>query len=168
MNELEAPTPDSKRGTHLLAILVLCYTVSFAGAEGIMRGLGDWYPALEKPAWALPMALFVPLWTLLYGVVALSVWLIWESSDRPARLRSAAIAFVVPQLILGGAWPWLFFAYRAMLLSAIEGALVWMLTGVSILAFARVRVWAALLLIPYWVWAAYLSILAFVLYRAAR
>ena len=169
MNDLEVTTtPDGKRGTRFLAILVLCYLVSFLGAEGAMRGLGDWYPALARPSWAPPMALFIPLWTLVYGALAVAAWQVWEEREKPAGHRAIAIACLVPQAMLGGAWPWIFFAYRSLLFSTIEGGVVWVLTGLSIWAFARVKASAALLLIPYWTWVAYLSALAFALYRSSR
>jgi len=39
---------------------------------------GAWYAALAKPAWNPPNAIFAPVWSVLYGLMAVAAWLVWR------------------------------------------------------------------------------------------
>src|SRR5271165_3249416 len=66
-----------------------------------------WYERLEKPSFNPPKSAFPIVWTVLYSLMAVSGWRVWQYSDSPER--SAALKLWASQLILNGAWTRLFF-----------------------------------------------------------
>ena len=62
----------------LLGWAVLCYTAAAVGALASVRA-GSFYAALSQPGWAPPGEVFAPVWTVLYGLMALAAWLVWRA-----------------------------------------------------------------------------------------
>ncbi len=169
MSELEVPTStkSSNSAIQFLGIVTFCYLVSFVGAEGALKGLGDWYEMLHKPSWTPPNWLFAPVWTILYGMMGVAAWQVWRAKDSSGESsrKPAAVALFVFQILLNGLWSWIFFAFHQLLASALEIALLWVLIGLTILAFAKVKASAAWLLTPYWVWVTFATCLSFSIFR---
>jgi benzodiazapine receptor len=109
---------------------------------------GPWYEALAKPAWTPPNWLFAPAWSVLYIAVALAGWLLWRKQGQ----MSLPLALWIGQLVLNGAWSWVFFGLHRPVaaLADIVGLLVLILA--FILTAAPVSLGAALLFIPYGLW----------------
>jgi benzodiazapine receptor len=69
-----------------------------------------WYRGLDRPPFLPPDGVFGPVWTALYGTIAVSGWRVWR---RPAsRRRSAALALWAAQLAANAAWTPTFFGAR--------------------------------------------------------
>jgi benzodiazapine receptor len=107
----------------------------------------DWYAALRKPAWNPPNGVFAPVWTVLYVLIAVAGWMIFTEPGA-----AAAKALWIAQLVLNGAWSWLFFGRKAIRWALVDViALAGTIAALLVLAypFAPVAVW---LLAPYLVW----------------
>ncbi|MFC3277785.1 TspO/MBR family protein [Xanthomonas fragariae] len=76
--------------------LVLCYLVAALGAMASIQA-ASFYAELARPAWAPPGWLFGPVWTVLYGMMAVSVWLVWRRGDGLVR-QALAAWLLVPYL----------------------------------------------------------------------
>jgi tryptophan-rich sensory protein len=115
---------------------------------------GPWYGALAKPPFNPPNWVFGPAWTILYVLIAVAGWRIWER-DRGGRAMKAWWA----QMFLNFAWSPVFFT-----LQSVGGALVIVvLMLAAILAFIglawnRDRI-AALLFVPYAAWVSFATLL---------
>jgi tryptophan-rich sensory protein len=147
----------------LAAFVALCFGVSVLGGRAVGPALADWYPALRKPAWTPPGWVFGPVWTLVYPMVAVAGWLAWREGRSPA----ASLAFLL-QLGLNAAWPWLFFGLRRPDIALAGIVLLWLAILATLVAFARVRRGAALLLVPYLAWVAFAAALNFAIVRLNR
>ena len=117
----------------------------------------DWYRALDRPAWQPPGAVFGPVWTVLYVLIAVSATLAWRDVRGPRR-RLVLGLFAV-NLVLNVAWTWIFFQAHA---PAVAGVEIVVLLA-TILALIRL-VWpanriAALALVPYAAWVAFATAL---------
>jgi benzodiazapine receptor len=117
---------------------------------GVVGGLfrpGDWYSALGKPAWTPPGWVFGPVWTLLYVTMGVAAWLVWARAGWGWPL----LPFVV-QLVLNGAWTWLFFGLRSPELALLDIVALWVMILVTLIVFWRVHPVAGGLLLPYLAW----------------
>jgi tryptophan-rich sensory protein len=96
-----------------LAVSVLApLAVAAVSGAATARSVRDWYPAFNKPFFTPPSWLFGPVWTVLYVMMGVALYLVWrEGWDRP-EVRVAMLAFGA-QLTLNGLWSILFFGARS-------------------------------------------------------
>ncbi|WP_290651600.1 TspO/MBR family protein [Aquisalimonas sp.] len=140
----------------LLAWLSLCFVVATLGA--LVTDPGTWYAELTKPAWTPPNWLFAPVWTLLYTLMGVAAWMVWEYRKGSPAATVALVLFLI-QLALNGLWPWLFFGQQAMVLAFIDILLLWGALVATLIAFMRVRRLAGGLLVPYLLWTTFAAAL---------
>ena len=140
----------------VLALLILiCLVVGTLGGLSSTTAIEDWYRTIAKPSWTPPDAVFGPVWTVLYIMMAVAAWLVWRTGDQ---VRPALILFFV-QLALNLAWTLLFFAARSPGLALIEVVFLWLGVLFTMLAFfARSRV-AGWLFVPYLAWVSFAAVL---------
>jgi translocator protein len=120
------------------------------------RGSG-WYRRLAKPSWTPPDAVFGPVWTVLYLLMgAASVGVVRADAQRS---KGPAIGLYALQLALNLGWSTLFFGLRRPRPAVIELAVLWGSIAATIVAFARVRLAAGVLLLPYLAWTSFAGLL---------
>ncbi|APP85061.1 TspO/MBR family protein [Xanthomonas hortorum] len=133
----------------LLGWLVLCYLVAALGATASIEA-ASFYAELQRPAWAPPGWLFGPVWTVLYGMMAVSAWLVWRRGGWNST--HGALSLFVLQLGLNGLWSWLFFAWHMGAWAFVDIVALWVALVLTIVAFAKWQRVAAWLLVPYLLW----------------
>jgi len=117
----------------------------------------SFYAALSQPGWAPPGEVFAPVWTVLYGLMALAAWLVWRA--RGFAGARAPLGLFIVQLALNALWTWLFFAWRLGGLAFAEILLLLALIAATTVAFWRIRALAGALLLPYLAWVAFAAAL---------
>jgi len=121
---------------------------------GAFTAPGPWYEALAKPAFNPPNWLFAPVWTILYVLIAVAGWRIWQR-DRSGR----AMQLWWVQLVLNFLWSPVFFAAQQVGLALVV-ILLMLVTIVGFIVTARrVDSVAAWLFVPYAAWVAFASLL---------
>lgn len=149
----------AQRITDIVMLGVFIAAVAAAAAFGAMFMPGAWYAELVKPAWTPPNAVFGPVWTVLYVMIAVAGWLAWQAGAR------AALAAWVVALALNAAWSWLFFGRQLIGVALADITLLWCAIALFIgLAWKPAR-WAAVLFIPYLLWVGYASALNLQIWR---
>lgn len=145
--------PLPRPNAWLALALFLLLTVGGGSAIGILTAPGDWYAALEKPAFNPPNWVFGPVWTLLYIMIGVAGWLVWKIRD--ARLQTIWWT----QLALNFLWSPVFFGAQmlGLALVVILALLAAILT--FILSARRPAPVAAALFLPYAAWVAFASLL---------
>jgi tryptophan-rich sensory protein len=154
-----SPTPPH-RLLVLAAWLLLCFAAASLGA---VFTPGEWYAGLQKPSWNPPGWLFGPVWTLLYTLMAVAAWLVWQQGGWAKQGR--ALRMFCIQLALNALWTPLFFGLRWPALALAEMVLLWLAIAATLVLFARVRRLAAWLLAPYLLWVSFAASLNFALWR---
>lgn len=134
-------------------------TMSIGGLSGYatLDGVTGWYTTLHKPAFNPPNYLFGPVWSLLYLLMGVSLFLILKAEKSPAR--SKAIAAFTIQLVLNFFWSIIFFRFHAVGIALAEIVLMWVAILRMIVAFYRVNRTASLIQIPYIAWVSFAAIL---------
>ena len=144
-----------------IACFVLVFAVAAVGALASMDA-GDFYAALQRPAWAPPASLFGPVWTVLYLLMAIAAAMVWRSG---VDARKGALGLFVAQLGLNGLWSWLFFAFHLGALAFIDIVALALLVLATIVAFWRIRPLAGALLLPYLAWVGFAAALNLAVWR---
>lgn len=134
-----------------------------AGRVGSMFEPGAWFEQLNKPAWQPPDWVFGPVWTVLYVLMAIAAWLVWERYGfRGARL---ALGLFVAQLALNALWSWLFFGRQRPDLAFFEILVLLAVLAATTVAFWRLVPRAGALLLPYLAWVAFAAALTGTIWR---
>lgn len=156
--------PTRSASSYYLGLCLWLLAVVGTAVLGALASLDapTFYAQLNKPDWAPPAGVFGPVWTVLYCMMGVAVWLVWRN---PQANRMALILFGV-QLVVNALWSWLFFAWHQGALAFAEVLLLWLLILATIRAFWACSRPAALLLVPYWLWVSFASALTFAVWQA--
>lgn len=143
-------------------ILAACLLAVFAvGLFGAQFTPGGWYDGLDKPAWTPPDAVFGPVWTILYVLIAIAGWRVF----RRTGVSDLRVLWVV-QLLLNALWSWLFFGMQQIGLALFDIVLLWLgLVGFVALSWRRAPV-AGWLFVPYLLWVSYAAALNAAIWQA--
>lgn len=133
----------------------------------VTRGDMDIYKTVERPPLSPPSVVFPIVWTILYILMGISLYLIWNSGDIYVDKKNAYIFFGI-QLFLNFIWSPVFFTARQYLPAFLILVALWLCVLAMIINFAKISRPAALLQIPYLIWltiAGYLNIGIYLLNR---
>ena len=119
--------------------------------------IATWYATLEKPFFTPPNWVFGPVWTLLYGLMVVSLYMVW--SARTARSKRWAFVVFALQLILNVMWSVVFFGLHQPLAAVGVVLCLWLAIALTLLVFWPISRFAAYLLAPYLVWVSFASAL---------
>jgi benzodiazapine receptor len=143
-----------------LGALVLTFGAAYIGSR---FPVDEWYTALSKPSWNPPNWLFGPVWSVLYLLMAISVWLVWKKEGLQAAIIPLSI-FVL-QLVLNAAWSWLFFGLHEMGIAFIEILVLWVAILLCIILFWKIIPISGVLLVPYLLWVTFATFLNYTLWQ---
>lgn len=144
--------------------IIICLAAGFIGSIFTNRSIPTWYAALKKPSFSPLNWLFGPVWTALFILMGISLFLIWRKGLNYPSVKIPLIIFGV-QLLLNILWSFLFFTLKSPLAGFIEIILLWILILITILLFYPTSKTTAVLLLPYILWVSFASILNFTLWR---
>ena len=148
---------------NLKSLLVsIAISLGTGGLAALLTGAGsDFYSSLNKPALAPPAWLFPVVWTVLYILMGVSAYLVYESVCRSKR---RALAVYAAQLAVNFVWSLVFFNAEAFLAAFILIIVLWVLIISMIAAFHRCSPAAAYLQIPYLLWVTFAAYLTWSVY----
>jgi translocator protein len=158
--------------------IAVCELAGALGALSTVKCIPAWYATLHKPSFSPPNWVFGPVWTMLYALMGISVYLVYRaapdviSSGRVSvgvrsnaeAVRFALIVFFV-HLFFNGIWSLIFFGMHRPGLAFLDilvilGMIVWL-----IFLFGKIDILAAVLLVPYLLWVSFASALNFAIWR---
>lgn len=147
-------------------IISLLITLGGGGLVAFLtRNSMDIYSNIKQPALAPPAAVFPIVWTILYVLLGVSAYMVYESKSS---LKPKALLVYGIQLVLNFIWPFIFFGGQMFLLAFIVLMVMWALSVWMIVLFYQIKPIAAYLQIPYILWltfAAYLNLSIYLLNR---
>lgn len=149
-----------RQSLHCLAWVVFSMC---AGLAALFWPVDAWYGGLGKPSWNPPNWLFGPVWTTLYVLIGVSAWRVARAGGF-RRDRASLWLFLV-QWAFNFAWSGFFFGLRAPGLALVEIVALLAMIAAMIARFRRHDALAAYLLVPYFLWVAFATVLNFALWR---
>lgn len=147
-----------KRTGKFIAAVGISFAAGGIGSLATTSNIPTWYTALVKPPFLPPNEVFGPVWSVLYLMIGVALFLVWTTQTQKSSL--VYMAFFC-QLALNTVWSLVFFglhqpAMGVAIILVLFGAIIW-----TIREFAGVSKVAAMLLVPYLLWvgfATYLTI----------
>ena len=152
--------PCRSRAATIGALAVSIGGCQVAGLVGIPftdSEPGGWYDQLDKASFHPDQAVFGPVWTTLYAIIGVAAWLVWR--HRPGPERTAALVLFGVQLVLNALWTPIFFGLERPTVALVEIGVLVVAVVATIRAFFAVDRLAAVLLLPYFGWIAFATLL---------
>jgi translocator protein len=138
-------------------IFAVCFGVALVGGKVTAPQIPTWYASLRKPNWTPPRLAFPIVWPVLYILIAIAGWLLWESVASETRTLALAAFFV--QLAFNASWSPIFFGAHRIFAGLIVIIILDASIIVTIVFGWPVDKWASLLLLPYLAWTAFATAL---------
>jgi tryptophan-rich sensory protein len=150
----------------LAAAVGLCFAAAGIASIYTTPAIPGWYASLQKPAWNPPRWVFGPVWTLLYLMMAVAVWLVWR--ERGFAGAALALTLFLLQLVLNALWSIIFFGWRSPALALVEIFFLWAAIFATMLAFWRISHAAGWLMWPYLLWVTFAGFLNLAIWKLNR
>jgi len=142
--------------------VVACYAAAAIGGYATAGSVSGWFQTIKRPSFQPPDWLFGPVWTVLYGLMAVAAWLVYV---KTARVRSIPMMLFAVQMVLNIAWSIIFFGLHRPGLAVIDIALLLAAIIATTIAFWRVSRPAGALMLPYLAWVMFASALNVSIWR---
>jgi tryptophan-rich sensory protein len=144
----------------VLVLFVIGYLlIGYLGSFYTIASIPTWYSTLNKPFFSPPNWIFAPVWTILYILMAIAAFRVWER--RKKKEAKLALRLFGIQLFLNAIWSPVFFGARNLGLAFVIIIAMAYSIFLTIKAFAKVDKVSSYLLYPYIAWVSFASILNF-------
>jgi tryptophan-rich sensory protein len=156
-----------RRAAGIVVLIAVCELAGIVGSVFTMPAIPGWYAGLAKPSFNPPNWIFGPVWTLLYAMMGLAAYLLYEKGFKRPEVKKALAVFAA-QLVMNTLWSIVFFGAHRILGAAVVIVLLWAMILATILLFHRISKAAAYLLVPYILWVSFATVLNASLYVLNR
>jgi tryptophan-rich sensory protein len=143
-----------------LLFALITYSSSVIGGLVTVSFKEPWYALINKPSFNPPSWIFAPVWTTLYLMMTIAIWLFWHSKNRD--MNTIYIYFI--HIIFNTTWSIIFFGLHKIFFALFVLLLLICLIIILILRFKRVNMLSFYLMIPYLLWCCYALVLNFSLF----
>ncbi len=136
----------------LVVSILITEGAGIFGSIATSSSVKSWYVTdVIKPNFNPPSWLFAPVWTLLFLLMGISLYRVWQ--------KKGDLFWFWTQLLLNIIWSFLFFGFRSPTLAFYEILVLWATILITIVKFQKIDLLASRLLYPYLVWVTFASIL---------
>lgn len=155
----------SEEKKHLIISILIPLGVGFLSFLLTRNGIQNYTENLIKPAFAPPRYLFSIVWTILYVLMGISSFYIYESMSCH---KSNCMLLYILNLVLNFTWPILFFNLEIRLFAFLFILLLDIVVILMTLCFYGIDKKAGYLNIPYILWLLFATVLNFSVYLLNR
>lgn len=151
-----------KKAIQFIAAILIAQSAGIIGSFATFSAIPIWYAGLVKPAFSPPSWVFGPVWTILYTLIGISLFLVWQEKGKE---KKTALSIFFVHLFLNALWSILFFGLHNPSLAFFEILLLLATLLVVMWQFWRIRPLASYLLVPYLLWISFAAFLNFALWQ---
>ncbi len=148
----------------LFSSIIICQLAGIIGSVFTTSSIPGWYANINKPSFNPPNWVFAPVWTTLFLLMGIALFLIWRKGLKEKDVKIAFSVFIF-HLVLNTLWSILFFGLESPFAAFIEIIFLWAAILISIILFFRISRIAGYLLIPYLLWVSFASVLNFAIWK---
>lgn len=143
-------------------IIAILIPLAVGSLSSLLSGNMDTYAMMNRPSISPPAIVFPIVWTILYILMGISFYLIYESENEN---KEKALRIYSLQLFFNFLWSIIFFGF-----SQYFFAFIWLLALIVILIimiyeFYKISPLAAYLQIPYLLWCIFAAYLNYMVYQ---
>jgi translocator protein len=148
------------------AIISVLLPLSIGGSVGFFTApaIQGWYSTLVKPSFNPPNYLFGPVWTILYIMMGIACYIIWNSKAKESFKRTALLIYAI-QLALNFSWSIFFFYLENPAAALVIIILMVIMIATTMFWFKKISSMAAWLLVPYICWVSFATALNFTIWQ---
>ena len=143
-------------------IIAILIPIAVGVLSALLSGNMQIYSSINKPALSPPGILFPIVWTILYILMGISSYIIYESSNP---MRESALRTYALQLFFNFYWSIIFFRFNLFFTAFVCLLTLIFLIVKMIRQFYRNKPIAAYLQIPYLLWCLFAAYLNFMIFR---
>ena len=143
-------------------IIFILIPLAAGSLSALLSGNSAAYLALNKPPLSPPSFLFPIVWTILYILMGISSYIIYES-ETPEKNKALRLYFI--QLFFNFLWSIFFFGLSMYLFAFLWLLVLIILIALMIYQFHKISPVAAYLQIPYLIWCLFAAYLNFMIYQ---
>ena len=136
---------------------LITFSASVIGGLVTVGFKEPWYSLINKPTFNPPSWVFAPVWTTLYLMMTIAIWIFWHSRNRD--MNTIYIYFI--HIVFNATWSIVFFGLHQILLALIVLIGLILIIIILMLRFKRVNIVSYYLMIPYLLWCCYALVLNF-------
>ena len=96
-----------------ISFLSVTFGASLIGTFSTINYKEPWYSSINKPAFSPPDWVFGPVWTTLYLMMTIAIWLFWHSKTRD---KNTVYIYII-HLLFNTTWSVVFFVFHNMVLA---------------------------------------------------
>jgi tryptophan-rich sensory protein len=148
----------------LIISIIIPLAIGALSSYFTIPGVNSWYQTINKPSWNPPNWIFAPVWTTLYVLMGIALYLVWKSGNASAA-KTIAVSFFIIQLGLNFFWSVIFFYQQQAGWALAEIILLWLFILFTTLSFANINKTAPWLLVPYITWVTFAMILNYTIWQ---
>lgn len=141
----------------LIASIILPLGLGTIAGIFTAQSVPEWYETLNRPAFNPPNWIFGPVWTALYILMGVSLFLIWK--QKVSKERNIAILVFMIQLLFNFGWSFIFFYFNMIGLAFIEIILLWISIVIMLVLFYKIKPLASYINMPYLIWVTFATVL---------
>ena len=149
----------------LLKIKELLFNIAIPNIIGIISAfiskISTEFDKFNKPSWTPAGIVFPIVWVILYILMGISSYLIYNSNTT---LKNSALKVYGINLLINGLWSIIFFRLKLFLLAFILVIILIITTIIIIYKYYQINKTAAFLQIPYLIWLVVAALLSYNVY----
>ena len=141
---------------YLSLIIIVLITFLASAIGGVVTSIykEPWYSQIIQPSFSPPSSVFGPVWTTLYILMSIAIWLNWMSFRDKKTLKIYLI-----HIFFNGIWSVIFFGFHQILLALLNLMLILIFIIWLMSIYYRTNKLSFLLMIPYLLWSSYALVL---------
>ena len=133
----------------------ITFSPSFIGGFATYKFKEPWYSNLIQPSFSPPDWIFAPVWTTLYILMTIAIWIIWHSKKKENKI----IHLYIAHLFLNATWSIVFFIFHKIFLAVIILIILILFIIILMVKFKQINMFSYYLMIPYLLWCVFALIL---------
>jgi len=135
-------------------ILLVTFAASSIGGFVTSSFKEPWYSEIILPAFNPPSWVFSPVWTVLYILMSVAIWIVWRKTSDKKILQ---LYFI--HLFFNAIWSVIFFGFHQIFIALIDLGIILIFIVWLMKIYYQINKISFLLMIPYLLWSTYALVL---------